>query len=355
MFIQGFDLDGANEFSLSIQGPHPASASGIVYITSPDLFLGWAVATRSIHRCLADRLTWCYACDMFHDPENEDACPHILGQTAAPANRVSFPSGTNGTEIVVHGDNAGDVTLTAHIKGYAGPPPICEAKVVPETVVPVHAFIICSASGTPATTTNRVVSLLSGANDIYAQVGRRFELASLSFVTNHAWMTVTKAPSGDWPEFYNIVSYTNGTGGIEVYFNDGIDDANGLTVPSGVLIANSGNTNTVAHEFGHAQGLPDIYNSRNHGAIVVTGTVSRARLQSDWDSSADEGYYERNLDQSVLIERLLMFGIGSDTKRDLPSGDIHGIWRPVFTVDPWQVTNALSGFFLHATPHPTSN
>ena len=58
MFIQGFDLDGANEFSLSIQGPHPASASGTVWIASPDLFLGWAAATRSIHRCLADRLTW---------------------------------------------------------------------------------------------------------------------------------------------------------------------------------------------------------------------------------------------------------------------------------------------------------
>lgn len=525
MFIQGFDLDGANEFSLSIQGPHPASASGTVWIASPDLFLGWAAATRSIHRCLAGRLAWCYACDMYHDPDDADACPHedgcpakteaaaacacpipvirvngpgtgpswiarvrfpvgglcccsgdlvapfvkithvddnlqvtnatgtvavsnvvsgvagiratglsgtepstvkydvihrhydesgaitnevttnatmkvwavdilhepvttdtvggfsvnpsgvvtgsnalfriaiapmnfpssLVSWEASRADRVSFPSGTNGTEIVVHGDNAGDVTLTAHIKGYAGPSPICEAKVVPETVVPVHAFIICDASGNLARQPSDIQTLLSGANQIYSQVGSRFNLSSLSVITNQTWMNVPRSPSGGWPVFRNIVSYTNGTGGIELYFNRSIVGANGLTSPSGVLIANSGNPNTVAHELGHAQGLPDIYHSRNNGAIAVTGVVGRIRMPSDWGSSSAEGYYPPNLSQSNLIERLLMFGVGSSSKRDLPSGDIDGVWRPIYTTDPWQTTNAPSGFFIHSSTNPTSN
>ena len=93
---------------------------------------------------------------MYHAPENE-----LVSWEASSANRVSFPSGTNGTEIVVHGDNAGDVTLTAHIKGYAGPSPICEAKVVPETTIPIHAFIICE-TGYASTNAAGIHSIVEG-------------------------------------------------------------------------------------------------------------------------------------------------------------------------------------------------
>ena len=247
------------------------------------------------------------------------------------------------------------MTLTVRIAGYKGPPPICEAKVVAETVVQVHAFIICDASGNPARQTSDIHTLLSGANQIYSQVGRRFNLSSLSVITNQTWMNVPRSPSGGWPVFRNIVSYTNGTGGIELYFNGSIVGANGLTSPNGVLIANSGNANTVAHELGHAQGLPDIYHSRNNGAIAVTGVVGRNRIPSDWGSSSAEGYYPPSLSQSNLVERLLMFGVGSSSKRDLPSGDLDGVWRPIYTTDPWQTTNAPSGFFIHSSSTPTSN
>ena len=523
MFIQGFDLVGANEVSLSIQGPHPVSASGTVWITSPALCLGWAAATRSIHRCLAGRLAWCYACDMYHDPDDADACPHedgcpaktdaaatctcpvpvirvngpgtgpssiarvrfpvgglcccsgdlvapfvkithvddnlqitnatgtvavsnvvsgaagiratglsgaepstveydvihrhyddsgaitnevttnatvkvwavdilhepvttdavgglsvnpsgivldrtarfriaiaptnfsseLVSWTAAPANRVSFPSGTNGNEIVVHGDNAGDVTLTAHIEGYAGPPPISEAKVVPETVVPVHAFIICGTDGTPARQPSAIPDLLSGVNQIYSQVGRRFELASCSSITNQAWLNITLNSSNDWPLFSSVVSYTNGTGGIEMYFTRTIEKANGLTNSRGVVIANSANENSIAHELGHAQRLRDVYDTTPDGSLSVTGMVGRLRLQSDWGTLVEEGYYPENLHQTNLVQRLLMYGYGSPSKRDLPSGDIDAAWRMVSS-DPFSLTNAPTGFFLHSFPHPTS-
>ena len=517
-------MDGSATVSLRIQRHSSDYASGTVSLVPPKLRQGWAGVTRSIHRCLDDHLEWCYACDMYHDPNDQDACPHengcpaktdptaectcpvpvirvngpggpssvarvrfpvgglcccsgdlvapfaritdidsnlhvtnatgtatasdvisgiagiyatgvsganpsevkydivhrhyddagavtnevstnvtmkiwavdilhepvtidvmgglsvnpsgiVTGRTArfrisiaptnfpsslvsweaSPANLVSFPSGTNGTEVVVRGENAGDVTLAVHITGYAGPPPICEAKVVPETVVPVHAFIICNASGVGATDEATIRTRLGAVNDIYAQVGRRFELSSCESIVSQAWMRVEQDPTGDWPEFYDIVSYTNGTGGIEMYFTDTIDYANGLTTRSGVLIANSANANTFAHELGHAQGLPDIYQSGIAGVNNVTGRVTRARMPGDWGSPVEEGYYDSGLMQADLIQRHLMYGRGPSLKRDLSLGDIHGIWHPVFTSQPHREGLAPVGFFTNADSNPRSN
>ena len=516
-------IGGAATVSLRIQRYSSDSASGTVSLAPPKLRQGWAYVSRSIHRCLDDHLEWCYACDMYHDPDNKDACPHeeecpaktdptaectcpipvirangpggpssvarvrfpigglcccsgdldapyaritdidsnlhitnasgtvavsdivsgpagiratglsganpsevkydivhrhyddsgsvtneattnvtmkvwavdilhepvttetvgglsvnpsgivtgrtarfrlsiaptnfpseLVSWTAAPANRVSFPSGTNGTEVVVRGDAAGDETLTAHITGYAGPPPICEAKVVPETVVPVHAFIICSTNGTAARTESSVRALLDGANEIYAQVGRRFNLASHSFITNQSWLSIAYQ-SGTWPRFYQIVNYTNHTGGIEMYFNNSIENAVGLTVPDGVLIATNGTARTTAHELGHAQHLPDIYVSWPTTSLVVTGLVGKARLPGDWGSPSLEGYYPSRLHQADLIRRLTMYGYDLPDARDFSAGNIDGLWYPVFTSNPFRLSPCPVGFFTNATLHPISN
>ena len=523
MFVDGFSVDGPATVSLRIQRYSSDSASGTVSLAPPKLRHGWAYVSRSIHRCLDDHLEWCYACDMYHDPDNKDACPHeeecpaktdptaectcpipvirangpggpssvarvrfpigglcccsgdlvppfvrithidgnlqitnasgtvavsdivsgpagiratglsganpsevkydivhrhyddsgsvtneattnvtmkvwavdilhepvttetvgglsvnpsgivtgrtarfrlsiaptnfpseLVSWTAAPANRVSFPSGTNGTEVVVRGDAAGDETLTAHITGYAGPPPICEAKVVPETVVPVHAFIICSTNGTPCRTVSDIQSLLFGANQIYAQVGRRFYLASHSFITNQSWLSIAYQ-SGTWPRFYQIVNYTNHTGGIEMYFNNSIENAVGLTVPDGVLIATNGTARTTAHELGHAQHLPDIYVSWPTTSLVVTGLVGKARLPGDWGSPSLEGYYPSRLHQADLIRRLTMYGYDLPDARDFSAGNIDGLWYPVFTSNPFRLSPCPVGFFTNATLHPISN
>ena len=323
-----------------------------------------------------------WAVDILHEPVTTDTVGGfsvnpsgiVLGQTArfriaiAPTNfpsslvsweasradRVSFPSGTNGTEVVVRGDVAGDVTLTAHITGYAGPPPICEAKVVPETVVPVHAFIICSTNGTAARTTTEVQSLLDGANAIYAQVGRRFELASCCSITNENWLDV-RYRNGNWPLFHQIVNYTNNSGGIEMYFNHSIERAVGLTVPRGVLIATNGTSRTAAHELGHAQRLPDIYVSWPTTSLVVTGLVERARMPGDWGSASTEGYYPPRLPQADLIRRLTMYGYDLPDATDCPSGNIDGLWHPVFTSNPFSLSLCPVGFFSNATNNPVSD
>ena len=285
---------------------------------------------------------------MYHDPENE-----LVSWTAAPAARVSFPSGTNGTETVARGDIAGNVTLTAHIEGYAGPPPVCAAKVVPETTIPIHAFIICE-TGYASTNAAGIHSIVDGVNDIYSQVGRRFNLASVHSITNTSWLDIQRI-GGRWSPFSDIVNYTNATGGIEVYFVRSIAGANGLTTHAGVIVKGGVQPNTLAHELGHAQDLPDIYVDARSGVNSVTGLVSRARIPADWGSQSDEGYYTSALQQSHLVRRLLMFGVGNPDKRDISSGDIQGNWRQPFTSGAYQDTLSPVGFFIHANSNPVSN
>ena len=195
---------------------------------------------------------------------------------------------------------------------------------------------------------------LSGVNDIYAQVGRRFELASIHSITNANWLDV-QWQSGQWPAFNYIVNYTNGTGGIEVYFVRSIARANGLTTYGGIVVKGGIGPNTLAHELGHAQDLPDVYVNGKPGVNDVTGLVSRARMPSDWGSPVDEGYYPPTLVHSNLVQRLLMYGVGNSYKKDISSGDIHSIWRPVFTSGAYSETNAPIGFFSNASSNPVSN
>lgn len=323
-----------------------------------------------------------WALDILHEPVTTDQshgsavnpCGIVLGHTARfrievtpssfpdtlisweadPAYRVDFPYGNQGREVIVRGARLGDVILAAQIQGCAGPPPIAMAKVVPETVIPIHAFIICSADGTPCQQLSDVQSLLSGANQIYAQVGRRFEIASLHSITNTNWLDL-QGRGGNWAPFASIVDYTNNTGGVEVYFVRNISGANGLTSPNGVVVKSGIGANTLAHELGHAQNLPDVYVDGIPGMNNVTGLVARARMPSDWGSNSNEAYYSHELLHSVLVQRLLMYGVGNTAKRDISFGDIQSIWRPLYSLGPYSETLAPIGFFEHAASNPTSN
>ncbi len=277
----------------------------------------------------------------------------LVEWVCTPVGAVNYVSGNTGRSVTVRGATNGDATLRAVIRGYAGPAPEFQFRVIDETVVPVHAFIICDTNGVAATTQSNIQTMLNNVNEIYTQVGRSFNLVSCSSITNQTWLTVPKQ-YGRWPLFHTIASYTNGTGGIEMYFTQTIVGANGLTSSNGVLIASSANFNTVAHELGHVQGLPDIYNYLKTPAMCVTGLVSRTRLSLDWGSPSDEGYYPPGLTQSNLVRRLIMYGYGPSGKRDLPIGEIHSIWRPIYTSQPYQESPAHTGFFIHASPNPMS-
>ena len=142
--------------------------------------------------------------------------------------------------------------------------------------------------------------------------------------------------------------------GIEVYFVESIGCTGGLTLPGGCAVRASAEPNVLAHELGHAQGLPDLYVERD-GMPSLSGSPSYERLPGDFGTVSGEGYYPDGDTQADIVQRMLMCGTGSATAHDITTGDPHAIWRPVFTADPYVETNAPAGFFLHASPNPHSN
>ena len=198
---------------------------------------------------------------------------------------------------------------------------------------------------------------VAGVNDIYRQVGRRFVLQEpVGYTaTNQNWAVIERTTNGQWTAFPGLVDTHHATDGIEVYFVESITEANGLTSPGGCAIRASAGANSLAHELGHAQGLPDVYGDGVVGMPNVQGFVSRGGLPGDWGTSDAEGYYHAALMQADLIRRTLMYGFCSPTKRDITSGDIRAIWKPVFSNEPYRESSAPVGFFQHALPNPHSN
>ncbi|MBQ6103834.1 MAG: hypothetical protein IJL06_09205, partial [Kiritimatiellae bacterium] len=262
-----------------------------------------------------------------------------------------------GREIAVTGGVAsGGSMLTVDIAGWDGPAPLANVHVVSsETVIPLHAWIVCGTNG-PVTDAATVRAKVAGVNDIYRQVGRRFVLQEpVGFTpTNQAWAVITKDTAGDWPAFRSLIDTHHVSTGIEVYFVERIVGAGGLTLPGGCAVRATANPNSLAHELGHAQGLPDLYVSQS-GMPSLSGSPSYARLPGDFGTTSNEGYYPDDGTQAEIVQRMLMYGLCSPTARDITTGDPHAIWRPLFTADPYVETNAPAGFFRHASPDPHSN
>ncbi len=191
---------------------------------------------------------------------------------------------------------------------------------------------------------------------LFGQVGRRFVLQEpVGYTpTNQAWAVITKDTNGDWPAFESLIDTHHVTTGIEMYFVERIVGAGGLTLPGGCAVRANANPNTVAHELGHAQGLPDLYVERD-GMPALSVAPSYERLPGDFGTTSNEGYYPNTDMQADIVRRMIMYGLCSPTARDITTGDPYAIWRPLFTADPYVETNAPAGFFLHASPNPHSN
>ena len=274
---------------------------------------------------------------------------------AAPLNRTSFPSGNVGRQVLVQAGSlqASPIRLRATIEGYYGPDPECWLDVVSETSVQVHALIVgngshfaCQASDIP--------NLLSGANRIWTQAGVRFELGSVSFVTNTAWLTHV-SQSNYWPSVEQMCNYTNNTGGLELYIVDNLSGANGLFTPGGLVIRSTARADTVAHEFGHAMGLKDIYPaSRDDGSSPVSGVATKDRLPRDWGTNTSEAYYPEGMLQTTILPLLIMNGAGVSGKCVLPYGRVQGVWYPDGYNAPLSTNTAPVGISNIHTRTPSS-
>ena len=127
-----------------------------------------------------------------------------------------------------------------------------------------------------------------------------------------------------------------GTDGLEVYFIQGTDsgkkdeddEPNGEWSRYGIIVRGAANARTLAHEIGHACGWYDIYTNRKNSAPAeLDGFVREGWLHADWNNGTGGRFYEWNLRQSDIIHRLLMYGVGSEEKADLPLGLVHGIGK----------------------------
>ena len=81
----------------------------------------------------------------------------------------------------------------------------------------------------------------------------------------------------------------------------------------------------LAHEIGHACGWHDIY-CKNGGSIVaqLREGLRQSWMPLDWSNGTGCRFYDPLLSQYQVIQRLLMFGEGSNVKCDIPSGGVYG-------------------------------
>ena len=123
----------------------------------------------------------------------------------------------------------------------------------------------------------------------------------------------------------------------------------------GIVVGPDANARTIAHEIGHACGLPDIYDEDSRTSLKVEGMPSKERMPDDW------GWYPPSVKQADLVRRLLMYGVYSYSKADISYGDIYGLYYTNFWNRTtrkwervWQLNNVPIGFGRHGNRNPTS-
>ena len=280
--------------------------------------------------------------------------------SAEPTNRVSFPAGPFGRTVVARGDALGDVELRVGVKGLSGARPVAKVRVVPASTVKADAWIV-GDNGVWARTEQDVRGLFDDANNILSQVGVSLSLDSVNSTNRSDWFNLTNPPTV-FSIANQIVSVTNGTGGLVYYFVNDIQGYRGLRSESDILVERDGTGRTVAHEACHVFGLSDVYAWDDDSPLALSSTMPlrHDRLSMDWGSDSEiDGFYPPGLTQSNLVGKLLMFGHGTANAVDIPFGDVWGIWyhwtnRPSGGghVKAWHESLAPVGFFEHADPTP---
>ncbi len=214
------------------------------------------------------------------------------------------------------------------------PKPYFTGQVLTETVTPIHLYIVHANDGTSPVSAARFPACLQRANEIFAQVGMRFEWASTNHLTNSAWFK--QSSKNRYAIAKKMTASASGTQGLEVYCIDEflpqltadgrIMRTLGLHVNSpkesvGLIMTKHGRNRVLAHELGHACGLRDIY--RRSG---LESFVSEKQIKNDWSGGKGTGYYRQGLTQNELIGRLLMDGEDEDLHKqvDISNGPVYG-------------------------------
>jgi hypothetical protein len=243
------------------------------------------------------------------------------------AGNVEFYNGNNkGRSVIVRGKAVGDFKLEVSVNGNApDPKPYIKGKVLEKTVTPLHFFIACDEFGNPVLTnaTEKINAWVNRANRDYTQAAMSFYVANIKYVSSNAWLHIANPL-----KFHEMCSYTNNTGGLEVYVVGALfDRAAGMHSDQsfalgdsrrGLAVTADAPLMTLGHEIGHACGLDDIKKQRLGNILVSENLVG----PDNWSGSTGTGYYSSGLQHTNLITRLLMHGSVTETQCDIPLGHV---------------------------------
>ncbi len=164
-------------------------------------------------------------------------------------------------------------------------------------------------AGVPAVSASTVTNWVNEANRIYRQAAMSFTLASVEEVHGHdEWFNINNKTI-----FEQMCSYTNNTGGLELYcvnkiFNDNIKGLHSDRRLSsgdarrGLAITASARNEAFSHEAGHTCGLADLY---AHDVIAGTVSVEMVGVRN-WSGGEGVGYYPAGRLYSQVMYSVLM-------------------------------------------------
>ena len=264
----------------------------------------------------------------------------------------AFP--TNGWETTVTPTGIGTVTIEARFNSDEIQPQFVLPVVQPRTI-PVKVVVIepPNEKESEEWKGNVISTMLDTANEIFTQVGIRFELigapenvgrtndwilASVDIYTNSVGKVCrTKTASRQAAALFNEYEAAEG---VTMYFVGAITNSNAVVFRSGsnIVIGKESPKAGLAHELGHFLGLKDIYYVK---VGVYNGEPALIRLNirndpvsfetfrpgtGDWGDETGRGFYERDDTLASVIDRLLMHGIKKLTDvGDIPDNQVYGI------------------------------
>ncbi len=96
---------------------------------------------------------------------------------------------------------------------------------------------------------------------------------------------------------------------------------------NGIVISSGANEYTLSHEIGHECNLCDILNeigSLPSNIQFGDDLIRQEWVTDDWTGGSGTGFYFRELTQSSMMERLVMFGKENFKKGDISLGNTYG-------------------------------
>ena len=259
---------------------------------------------------------------------------------------------TNGWCATVEPTGANeDVIVEARFNGDEIQPRFVLPVVQPRTI-PVRMFVVepPDDSENEAWSSFEVLEMLDTANEIFTQVGIRFELAGgiTSVGTTNEWNLLravhfTNANNSvTWrssAQFSRLVENYTAHDCVKAYFLGTLKGEKGVlarTTAHGIVVTKLANVETLAHELGHVLALNDCYSFRKKNdepaifAPFAKDPVDSAffmRTDRDWGQESGRGFYEAADTRMSVMQKMLMHGFRVGQRADIPDGVVIGIRR----------------------------